>query len=300
LLGIDNYSNYYSPAYKYERVEYYDLSSLIQEIDICVYEKLRQICIEFKPEIVIHLAARPGVRANFFNLNEYIESNIIGFNNLAQLSVEFKVSKFIYASSSSIYTSNNTTPFTEDDILYYPKSFYAITKQSNEMMAKYFASDSLKFLGMRFFTVYGPWGRPDMAVLQFLGKSIKGIKTKFTSELSIQRDFTFIDDVVRIIGESINMEFKGNCEVINVGGSSPRSILALIKIVEKLGLDLKFDIYPPSNEDIKFTHASVAKLKDMGFTMPDTTLEVGVLKTYDWLVGRNSQIALNAILELNN
>jgi UDP-glucuronate 4-epimerase len=300
LLGIDNYSNYYSTLYKNERIEYYDLSSLIRVIDICDYKKLRQIFIEFKPEIVIHLAARPGVRANFLNLSEYIESNIFGFNNLAKLSNEFKVSKFIYASSSSVYTSNNKTPFTEDDNLYYPKSFYAITKQSNEMMATYFASEHTKFLGMRFFTVYGPWGRPDMAVLQFLGKSIKGIKSKFTSELTIQRDFTFIDDVTRIIGESINMEFTSKCEVINVGGSSPRSMSDLVNIVEKLGLDLKFDTYPPSNEDIKSTHASVDKLKDMGFTLPETTLEEGVRKTYDWLVGQNSQIALNAILELNN
>ena len=299
LLGIDNYGNYYSPTYKNERVKYYDINSLIQIIDICDYEKLRKIFIEFKPEIVIHLAARPGVRANFLNLNEYIESNIIGFNNLAQLSIEFKVSKFIYASSSSVYTSNNKTPFAEDDILYYPKSFYAMTKQSNEMMATYFASESTKFLGMRFFTVYGPWGRPDMAVLQFLGKSIKGIKSKFTSELTIQRDFTFID-VTRIIGESINMEFSSNCDVINVGGSSPRSMSDLINIVEQLGLDLKFDTYLPSIEDIKFTHASVRKLENFGLTVPDTTLEEGVRKTYDWLAGQNSQIALNAILELNN
>jgi len=300
LLGIDNYSDYYSPIYKSSRVDYFKLKSLIKIIDICDYENLKQVIKEFKPEIVIHLAARPGVRASFLNLNEYIESNIIGFSNLAKLSKEFQVSKFIYASSSSVYTSNNKKPFTENDTLFYPKSFYAITKQSNEMMATYFASETTKFLGMRFFTVYGPWGRPDMAVLQFLGKSIKGIKSKFTSELAIQRDFTFIDDVTRIIGESINMEFTSKCEVINVGGSSPRSMSDLINIVEKLGLDLEFDTYPPSNEDIKSTHASVDKLKDMGFTLPDTTLEEGVRKTFDWLVGQNSQIALNTILELNN
>ena len=300
LIGIDNYSDYYSPTYKSSRVDYFNLNSLIKILDICDFEKLKQVFIEFKPEVVIHLAARAGVRANFLDLTEYIESNITGFNNLATLSREFNVSRVVYASSSSVYTVNNKTPFTEADILHYPKSFYAITKQSNEMMATYFASESTKFLCMRFFTVYGPWGRPDMAVLQFLGKSIKGIKPKFTSELTIQRDFTFINDVTRIIGESINIELPNKYEVINVGGSSPRSMSDLISILEKLGLDLKFDAYPPSNEDIKFTHASVSKLKDMGFTVPDTTLEEGVRKTYDWLVGQNSQIALNAILELNN
>ncbi len=300
VLGIDNYSDYYSPLYKTARVDHYNLKSLIKAVDIYDYEKSKQVFNEFKPEIVIHLAARPGVRANYRNINEYIESNISGFNNLARLSIEFKVSKFIYASSSSIYTENNKSPFTEDDILYYPKSFYAITKQSNEMMAKYFASESTKFLGMRFFTVYGPWGRPDMAVLQFLGKSLNGIKPKFTSELTIQRDFTFIDDVTRIIGESINIELPNKYASINIGGSSPRSMLDLIKIIRSLGLDLEFDNYPPSNEDIKFTHASIGKLKAMGFTVPTTTLEVGVRKTYDWLVSQNSQIPIIAISELNN
>lgn len=300
LLGIDNYSGNYSTAYKKERVTYYNLSSLIQIIDICEFESLKKVFKEFKPEVVIHLAARPGVRTNFSNLNEYIKSNIVGFDNLAKLSKKFKVSKFIFASSSSVYTSKNKTPFTEDDVLYYPKSFYALTKQSNEMIATYFASESTKFLGMRFFTVYGPWGRPDMAVLQFLGKSIKGIKPKFTSELTIQRDFTYIDDVTRIIGESINIDFPNNYEVINVGGSSPRSMSDLIKLLEKLGLDLEFDTYPASNEDIKFTHASINKLKTMGFTVPDTTLEVGVRKTYEWLIGQSSPVILNAISELNN
>jgi UDP-glucuronate 4-epimerase len=300
LLGIDNFSRYYSSSYKKERVKYYDISSLVEVVDICKFSELKNIFKEFKPEIIIHLAARPGVRANFSNLDEYINDNIVGFNNLTKLSIEYNVSKFIYASSSSVYTLNNKTPFTEDDILYYPKSFYAITKQSNEMMAKYFASESTKFLGMRFFTVYGPWGRPDMAVLQFLGKSIKGIKPKFTSELTIQRDFTFIDDVTRIISESININLPNAYEIINVGGSSPRSMSDLIKIFEKLGLNLEFDTYPASNEDIKFTHASVNKLKNMGFTLPDTTLEEGVRKTYEWLVGQNSPVALNAVLELNN
>ena len=139
-----------------------------------------------------------------------------------------------------------------------------------------------------------------MAVLQFLGKSIKGIKPKFTSELTIQRDFTFIDDVTRIISESININLPNEYEIINVGGSSPRSMSDLIKIFEKLGLNLEFDTYPASNEDIKFTHASVNKLKNMGFTLPDTILEEGVRKTYEWLVAQNSPVALNTILELNN
>jgi UDP-glucuronate 4-epimerase len=153
---------------------------------------------------------------------------------------------------------------------------------------------------MRFFTVYGPWGRPDMAVLQFLGKSIKGVKSKFNSEFTIQRDFTFIDDVTKIIGEAINFELSSNYEIINVGGSSPRTMSDLVNIIEQLGLNLKFDNYPPSNEDIKFTHASIQKLEEEGFTVPNTSLEVGVRKTYDWLVGQKSSVVLDAILELNN
>jgi len=300
VLGIDNFSNYYSTIYKYERVKYFDLSSSIKKIDICLFEELARVFTEFRPEVVIHLAARPGVRGNSSNLNEYINSNIVGFNNLAKLSTKMQVSKFIFASSSSVYTAKNKTPFEEHDILYYPKSFYAITKQSNEMMATYFASESTKFIGMRFFTVYGPWGRPDMAVLQFLGKGIKNKKSRFASELTIQRDFTYIDDVTRIISEAINIEFPSNLEIINVGGSSPRSMSDLVSILKGKGLRIDFDVYPPSDEDIKFTHASIDKLSSLGFTVPTTTLEQGVDKTYEWLTGPDSQIALNAILEFNN
>jgi UDP-glucuronate 4-epimerase len=168
------------------------------------------------------------------------------------------------------------------------------------MMATYFASESTKFLGMRFFTVYGPWGRPDMAVLQFLGKGIKNINSRFASELTIQRDFTYIDDVTRIISEAINIELPGNLEIINVGGSSPRSMSDLVTILKAKGLRIDFDVYPPASEDIKFTHASINKLKSMGFTVPTTTLEQGVDITYEWLTGPDSRIALSAILELNN
>lgn len=300
ILGIDNFDAYYSPSYKRERIEFFNHTSLIKNLDICDYGKLKEVFIEFKPEVLIHLAARPGVRTNYLNLEKYIQPNIVGFNNVSLLSKEFKVLRVIFASSSSVYNSKNKIPFTETDDLHYPISFYAITKQSNELMAKYFASESTKFLGMRFFTVYGPWGRPDMAVLQFLGKAIKNIKPKFMSELTLKRDFTFVDDATRIISESIGIHLSNIFDVVNVGGGSPRSMSDLISTVRNLGLNIELDEYPFSNEDTKSTHASIIKLKDMGFTVPNTSLEEGVLKTYDWLSVQKSQTVFNSILELNS
>ena len=133
-----------------------------------------------------------------------------------------------------------------------------------------------------------------------MGKGIKNKKSRFASELTIQRDFTYIDDVTRIISEAINIKLPSNLEIINVGGSSPRSMSDLVSILKAKGLRIDFDVYPPSTEDIKFTHASIDKLNNLGFTVPTTTLEQGVDKTYEWLTGPDSQIALNAILEFNN
>jgi len=300
VLGIDNFSSYYSVEYKRERVEYFKLESDVHDLDICDFDKLSRIFLEFKPEVVVHLAARPGVRAPNINLGEYIDSNIVGFNNMTKLSYNLGISKFIFASSSSVYSSKNLIPFSEFDTLYYPKSFYALTKQSNEMIAKSFASESTKFLGMRFFTVYGPWGRPDMAIQQFLGKAIKGVQSKFTSNLMTKRDFTYIDDVTKVIGESIELKFTNNFQVINVGASSPRTMKDLFQIMTNLGMDSYFEKYPPSDSDLNFTHASIDNLRKMGFTVPTTTLEMGVLKTYEWLNSQESQTALNAILQFKN
>lgn len=283
VRGIDNFNKYYSPEYKTLRVKSLEVENLIQNIDVRNYIELKEVISDFKPETVIHLAARPGVRARNSELSEYSENNIQGFLNIIGLSKELKVKKFIYASSSSVYTVENETPFREDSRLYYPKSYYALSKQSNEMAANYFASEDFNTIGLRFFTVYGPWGRPDMAVLQFLGNALTGQNANLNASLDTLRDFTFVDDVTLLIAQVVSHKGLRNSEILNVGGSTPRSLKELISILEDSGLKLNFTQNLKSNEDIRFTNASINKIAALGLTVPSMQLEEGIARTIKWI-----------------
>ena len=297
VIGIDNFNKHYSPEYKILRAKLLEVENSIQNIDIRSYIELKDIISDFKPETVIHLAARPGVRAKNSELSEYSENNIQGFLNVIDLSKELKVRKFIYASSSSVYTSDNETPFSEDSRLYYPKSYYALSKQSNEMAANYFASKDFNTIGLRFFTVYGPWGRPDMAVLQFLGNALMGQNANLNTSLDTLRDFTFVDDVTLLISQVVKLEGLRNSEILNVGGSTPRSLKELISILEDSGLKLKFTHNIKSNEDIKFTNASTKKIGALGLTVPSIQLEEGIARTIKWIRNSDTDFINNVITD---
>jgi UDP-glucuronate 4-epimerase len=297
VIGIDNFSSYYSPEYKTLRVKSLEVENLIQNIDVRNYIELKEVISDFKPETVIHLAARPGVRAKNSELSEYSENNIQGFLNVIDLSKEFKVKKFIYASSSSVYTSDNETPFSEDSQLYYPKSFYALSKQSNEMAANYFASEDFNTIGLRFFTVYGPWGRPDMAVLQFLGNALTGQNANLNASLDTLRDFTFVDDVTLLIAQVVSHKGLRNSEILNVGGSTPRSLKELMSILEDSGLKLNFTHNLKSNEDIRFTNASIHKIAALGLTVPSIQLEEGIARTIKWIKSSNTDLINKVITD---
>ena len=295
VLGIDSFSTYYSPEYKALRVKDLQIENLIQKVDIRNYDQIKHALNQFKPHVVIHLAARPGVRAKDSELSEYSENNIKGFLNVIRVSKELGVNKFIFASSSSVYTSGNSTPFDEDSQLYYPKSYYALSKQSNEMAAQYFASHTFKTIGLRFFTVYGPWGRPDMAVMQFLGNALMGTKANLKASLETLRDFTFVDDVTLLISELLEIEGLSNYEIINVGGNTPRSLQELLLILEDNGLKLEFKHETISNQDIKFTNASTKKIKRLGLSVPNIQLEEGIKKTIEWMKNSDTDFIKNVI-----
>jgi UDP-glucuronate 4-epimerase len=295
VLGIDSFSTYYSPEYKALRVKDLQIESLIQKVDIRNYDQIKHALNQFKPNVVIHLAARPGVRAKDSELSEYSENNIQGFLNVIKVSKELGVNKFIFASSSSVYTSGNSTPFDEDSQLYYPKSYYALSKQSNEMAAQYFASQTFKTIGLRFFTVYGPWGRPDMAVMQFLGNALMGTKANLKASLKTLRDFTFVDDVTLLISQLLEIEGLTDYEIINVGGNTPRSLQELLLILEDNGLKLEFKHETISNQDIKFTNASTKKIKKLGLSVPNIQLEEGIKKTIEWMKNSDTDFIKNVI-----
>ena len=281
-IGVDSFTPYYNPEYKEARVASFGISSKITNLDLADYEKLLLLLEEFKPEKIIHLAARPGVRANWDKLEEYIVNNIQGFQNLLQASKLTEVNHIIYASSSSVYGDDCQPPLREDMKLSAPKSFYALSKLSNEITAKLAADQKMKFTGLRFFTVYGPWGRPDMAILQFLVSAMRGDKANLTGDLATKRDFTYIDDVVDFINKLIvKVQFEVN-EIYNVGGGQPRSLNEMIEIFKKLGLDVKFDKGEISKLDVRITDASNIKLIGAGLPTPKIPLEIGLKRVFDW------------------
>jgi UDP-glucuronate 4-epimerase len=295
VVGIDNFSNYYDVSYKKHRIKSLKIDKVIKNVDIRDIKKLRKTINNFKPEVVVHLAGRPGVRASSQQIPEYTENNIDGFLNIANSAKEFGVNRLIYASSSSVYTELNKKPFCESDQLNYPKSFYAISKQVNEMTAQYLASKDFQIIGLRLFTVYGPWGRPDMAILQFIGNSLLNKKSSLTTDLDTLRDFTFIDDVVKVIENCFSVRIEEDHEIFNVGGSVPRSIRELIEVLNKNGIFPEFDIKPTAAEDIKFTNASIAKLKSFGLHIPNISLEIGIEKTVLWMNQSDRKITLKSI-----
>ena len=284
VWGIDNYSPYYARSMKIQREFELGLKGLTFDLDMSGPVQLVQVFEKVKPTVVINLAAQGGVRASRINPGPYLHSNQVGFLNLIEISKSFEVSKFIYASSSSVYGDSELAPFKESSELPAPKSLYALSKISNEIIARDFASPNMKKIGLRFFTVYGPWGRPDMAIFRILA-SIK-LQKEFvlTASPEVMRDFTFVNDVSEAIkflaSNAIGHEQH---QVINIAGGNPYSLAELFTILEGMGLKLNVRMGDIDSLDVKLTHASVDRLGSLGIPVPNTTLAEGVERTFDWL-----------------
>jgi UDP-glucuronate 4-epimerase len=286
-LGIDSFTNYYSPDMKEKRINQLNISETINRVDVSNEDELRGAFNEFKPTHVVHLAAQGGVRASKIDPKPYLSSNQVGFLNTLSLSEEIGVEKFIYASSSSVYGDGVKAPFKESDQISAPKSLYALSKLSNELIAKYLPMRNTERIGLRLFTVYGPWGRPDMAVYRLLASSLLNQNFELTAAQDLKRDFTFVDDVSKIILEissSNNKELSSN--VFNIAGGKPYSMGELLTILENLGLNLKVNQKSQDELDLNLTHASTEKIKKFGFTVPETSLKSGIEQTWRWI---NSQ-----------
>jgi len=297
VVGIDSFSPYYSTVIKKSHLESSGLTQKVHWADVSEFEALREIYQQHKPSTVIHLAAQGGVRASQLDPEPYILSNQLGFLNLLKLNNEFSVQRFIYASSSSVYGDGLIPPFKEAMKLPAPKSLYALSKLSNELMAEHFPNiQNGKRLGLRFFTVYGPWGRPDMAVSRMLVSGLRKTSFNLTASLDLMRDFTFVDDVAFTISDLVklkNVDLKSH-DLYNVAGESPRSMKELIQICRSQGLEININNGRINNLDVALTHGSNSKLNSLGVHIPSISLEEGIGQTLQWMKSNTA----NEILKL--
>jgi len=307
IIGIDNMNNYYSIKLKKDRVERINKnlenlqgSWVFQKCSIDSKEDLNQIFKKYSPDLVVNLAAQAGVRYSLKNPNLYIESNIKGFLNILECCKEYKVKRLIYASSSSVYGSNKKIPFSESDTACHPISLYASTKRSNELMAhSYSHLYNIDSIGLRFFTVYGPWGRPDMAPMIFAKSILKGEYIDIYNNGEMSRDFTFIDDVVEIILKCIqkNNSLKSKFDfdisdpsesfaphkIFNIGNGKPIKLMDFISHLEKnLEISAKKNFMELQDGDVISTHADISKIQNWIGNHQMTSFEKGINKFVQW------------------
>lgn len=303
VIGVDNLNDYYDLELKHERLKSLQPQSNFDFVkgDISDKQFVLDLFANNKFDIVINLAAQAGVRYSLDNPDVYIQSNIIGFFNILEACRYYPVKHLLYASSSSVYGTNTKVPFEETDFVDNPVSLYAATKKSNELMAHTYSNlYKIPISGLRFFTVYGPKGRPDMAYFKFANMYFNNepihIYNNGDFENDLYRDFTYIDDIVEGITKLISIppeknEFGIAHEVYNIGNNNPEKLMVFITSLERafsksLGREVKFNkIYEPIKPgDVPATFASTKKLeKAIGFK-PETTIEDGLQHFCDWYV----------------
>jgi UDP-glucuronate 4-epimerase len=282
--GIDSFSTYYSPEMKLAHITSLNLNDEVVQMDINSRGELEDLFRSFRPSHVVHLAAQGGVRASRNDPWPYLSTNQIGFQNIVELCEEYLVEKLLYASSSSVYGQGLNPPFKESDDLPTPRSLYALSKLSNELVAGNFPSNATQRIGMRFFSVYGPWGRPDMAVFRILASSLLKIDFKLTADKDLIRDFTYVQDVSNTIVALLSSEIsKQKHEIFNIAGSKPETLRTLLNVTEELGYPINVIQDRSDPMDVSMTHASVNKLGEWNIAAPQTLLKVGIGNTIDWI-----------------
>ncbi len=284
VYGLDNMNSYYDKSLKFDRIKILKVSSnfFFEEVDLNKLEAIKTIFKSFRPDKVVNLAAQAGVQYSLINPSAYIKSNVSGFLNILECCKDYNVKGLIYASSSSVYGNNKKVPFSEIDNVDNPISIYAATKKSNELMASvYNHLYDLNSTGLRFFTVYGPWGRPDMAYYSFTEKILNDEQIEVYNFGKVQRDFTYIDDVIEGIKLSIAKNFS--CEIFNLGNNRMEKVLDLIKVLEnKLGKKANISLKPLQWGDVKNTNADISKSNSMLGYYPKTNIETGLGNFIDW------------------
>ena len=317
VVGIDNVNDYYEVSLKYNRLRnagieaesagYGEMLNTSKNnhyrfAKFALEDKpgILRIFESFKPEVVVNLAAQAGVRFSISNPETYISSNVEGFFNILEACRKYPVKHLIYASSSSVYGLNKSMPFSEKDKVDHPVSLYAATKKSNELMAHTYSHlYGIPVTGLRFFTVYGPWGRPDMALFIFTKAILKGEKIPVFNFGNMERDFTYIDDITKGIERIINkapdkisvsdhaaahpLSSSTPCKLYNIGNSKPVKLLDFIHAIEKtIGKKAVLELLPIQPGDVEKTWADVSELiRDYNYC-PDTPIEDGVRVFIKW------------------
>ena len=253
-------------------------------LDICDRINLKELISLNEPDIIINLAAQAGVRHSLKDPYSYINSNILGHLNMLELAKKTKVKKFIYASSSSVYGGNKILPFSVKQRVDSPVSIYAASKKSGELISESYAHlFGIQCIGLRFFTVYGPWGRPDMATFIFTKRIIEGKEIEVFNKGKMKRDFTFIDDIVDGIMGAVNLKIKFEHRIYNLGNNNPEDLLNFINLIEEtLGVRAKKKLLPIQPGDVKETFAEISEsTKDLNF-IPKVNIEEGLPKFVEW------------------
>ena len=283
VIGIDNLNNYYNVKLKEDRNVILNSYSnfAFHKADLVVRNELFNILDKAQPNLICHLAAQAGIRYSFENPYAYEWSNIQGFLNLIEWSKQ-RADNFVYASSSSVYGGNKEIPFSEYHRVDYPVSLYGATKKSNELMAHtYHHLFALPVTGLRFFTVYGPWGRPDMAYYKFALKMIHNEPIEVYGHGKMKRDFTYIDDIVPSILRVLDNPKE--YEIYNLGGHRPVELLYFISLLEtELGVETKKELLPMQPGEVPVTYANIEKARrELGF-MPSISIEEGIKRFAKW------------------
>tara|TARA_B100000945_G_scaffold182497_1_gene146332 strand:+ start:3718 stop:4683 length:966 start_codon:yes stop_codon:yes gene_type:complete len=284
VFGIDNINNYYDQNLKHSRLSNLNKYSnfTFEKADISDRSSISKVFQLFNPKKVINLAAQAGVRYSLKNPYAYLDSNLTGFLNIIELCRHNQVEGLIYASSSSVYGGNKNIPFDIGHTVNKPLSLYAVTKRSNELIAhSYSHLYDLNTTGLRYFTVYGPWGRPDMAMYIFTEKISQGESIPVFNNGNMKRDFTYIDDI--ILGTRAAIEKNYKCEIFNLGNSKSERLMDIISIMEKyIDKKAKINYLPIQPGDVVETYADINKSKEKLDFLPSVNVEDGIIRFIDW------------------
>jgi UDP-glucuronate 4-epimerase len=303
VLGIDNLNDYYDVALKQARLERLRSQKgfSFQQVDVAERAAMARLFSAGRFDAVMHLAAQAGVRYSIVNPLAYTDANLVGFSHVLEGCRQARVGHLVFASSSSVYGADHRTPFSEHDAVDHPVSFYAATKRANELMAHACAHlYGIPMTGLRFFTVYGPWGRPDMAYFSFTANILAGTPIKVFNQGELERDFTYIDDIVEGVVRVIDSPTRPDpsrrlaspavstaaYRIYNIGNNRPVKLLAFIRLLEQLlGRKAVLEMLPMQAGDVFRTCADVTDLeRDVGFR-PETPIETGLARFVDWYRG---------------